>query len=891
MAQALYDEHPLDEYLRESGDRPERVPGAFTSGSDDEPEDSATDSCIELPLSSLLGTFESLRRWSSTVRNVFPSPIDDFAERFKYDLISSSLLSSSVSPSPLAPHSRSRVSSPDRTLPGELKTPQPNAVEKSDQDLKSLSSAFIFIGLAALMNQHRIAALLALVTSFSFVKTSAASAKQNYVNQVFESLEGLKAAGTSWDAAVNDAITIVEREERSVYYTPSSSAQPTPSSALRISLHSTLLTTQHQCDNVRPLLAALASPRELSQLSEMYAPPSPIKPAFSLQPRPPSTPQRKHLSLFENAVPRSPTPRTSVSEKRQTWNGSNISLTGANARTSSVLRKRDRRRSDLTTFMEIQTPSPPVTSVSSSPSPSPLPQVPEADEEEEDENSVDISIDERDLPKDNFGTAALHLRHKRRTSGAEALGLRLTPSRSAPSLRIPPYLSPPSSLSSSRFTAMNTNRHPLSLSALHHALHGALASRRYACAHLLALRFNDDAEDETYWENVRSVTALLSSTLEDAAARLNDALTEADRLSRQDGQPTPEASPKVESNSELADASFPPLGSAEERKTPPRPFKLSMPLDWQSMPSPADGKSFAPAPSGMARFASHVDAITSSMNDARDRLAECVEELRGELTADPSSSSSQGALDVEGAEQAILQTYEQLRRELGHALRECERGKTALLDVFEARRRSTQPPSEPSEEENTVVLPFRHVRKHTGSESSGDSYDKIDIGPYTPDEGSPIFPTLPSLDSVIAARLQSRAGTPLLERDEDDATQHLLLTATSSHLPPPGVEQVFESDSVALASFTRERSKLPKRDSMTGRGLAAHLEDDDAERSASRASWGPGTDVVDELKDVIWKVGERRRKMSSGIPVRIPSIPAFGPSDGSGDYDTTLCTP
>ena len=84
-----------------------------------------------------------------------------------------------------------------------------------------------------------------------------------------------------------------------------------------------------------------------------------------------------------------------------------------------------------------------------------------------------------------------------------------------------------------------------------------------------------------------------------------------------------------------------------------------------------------------------------------------------------------------------------------------------------------------------------------------------------------------------------------------------------------------------------------KRDSMTGRGLAAQLEneEDDSDRS-NRPGWGPGTDVVEELKDVIWKVGERRRKMresslSTPTPTRIPRLPNSSASD---DYDTSLCT-
>jgi hypothetical protein len=95
------------------------------------------------------------------------------------------------------------------------------------------------------------------------------------------------------------------------------------------------------------------------------------------------------------------------------------------------------------------------------------------------------------------------------------------------------------------------------------------------------------------------------------------------------------------------------------------------------------------------------------------------------------------------------------------------------------------------------------------------------------------------------------------------------LTATSQHLPPPGIEQVFESVSAAQP-FTRERSKLTRdeririakarresRFSVLGPVPDAHEE----EQRPARESWGPGGEVVQELKDVIWKVGEQRRKM------------------------------
>ncbi|KAI5123212.1 hypothetical protein M0805_003978 [Coniferiporia weirii] len=899
MAQALYDEHPLEGYLKESGDRPERVPGAFTDCSDEESED-ATEPCVDLPLSpsSLASALEALRQWTSTFPLMFPSPSDDFAERFKYDLISSNLLSSSVSPSPLMP-SRSRVSSPDPRLPGELTNPQLDAVEKIDQERKSLSSAFVFVGLAALMNQHRVAALLALITSFSFAKASgAASVKRNYIPQVFESLENLKIAGSAWDAAVNDAIMIVEGEERSPYYTPSSSAPPTPLSALRVSLHSTLLTTQNQCDNVRPLLAALASPAELSQLSEMYAPPSPIKSSFSLQPRA-STPSRKHLS--ENAILSSPSPRTPGFEKRQTWNGTNVS--GNNAQTSSVLRKRERRRSDMMAFLNSQSPTRPASTLASPRSPA-LTNVPEVDEEEEEENSLfDISVDERDLPKDNFGTAALFLRRKRRTSGAEALGLSF--SRSDPSLRNSAHLSLPPSISSSRFTSFTSSRNPLSVSALHNALYGALSSRRYACSHLLALRFNEDADDESYWENVRSVIALLISTFEDATARLNEALTEAENLSRQEGEPTPETSPATKLNSELFGLSPPRADSNSEHSSPSHSFKMSspkLPINLQMLPTPSDGKSFAPTLDSVSRFASHVEAISSSLGDAKGRLLECVEGLQDAHRSTDPSPSSQETADARAEELVVLQSYDGLRRELGLALRECERGRVALLDIFAARRRQRQLLSDPideEEEEDDDTPLLGRASRHT---SSGDSYDKGDMGPFTPEEGSPVIPALASLESVISARLQDGISQPL-EQDLDDVTQHLLLTSSSSHLPPQGIEQVFESDSADTVEFTRERSRLSreerirvmraKRDSMSGRGLASQLEDDEGERVA-RIGWGPGTEVVAELKDVIWKVGERRRKMMKEVPravsAPIPSTPIPDSSSGPDDYDTDLCT-
>ena len=196
-------------------------------------------------------------------------------------------------------------------------------------------------------------------------------------------------------------------------HTPSSTTFATPSSALRIALQSTLLTTQHQCDNVRPLLSALASPSELSQLSEMYAPSSPVQSSFNLQTRPSSPPMRPSSKRFsyspDNAVASSSNTKlsTPISEKRRTWNGQAGDRT---PHSPTLLRRRDHRRSDMNSLVisgrgsssGLQTPP-------RSPS---LAQVLEDDEEEDQNRSgpAEISLNEHEPSHDVFGTAALYLR-------------------------------------------------------------------------------------------------------------------------------------------------------------------------------------------------------------------------------------------------------------------------------------------------------------------------------------------------------------------------------------------------------------------------------------------------------------------------------------------------
>lgn len=258
------------------------------------------------------------------------------------------------------------------------------------------------------------------------------------------------------------------------------------------------------------------------------------------------------------------------------------------------------------------------------------------------------------------------------------------------------------------------------------------------------------------------------------------------------------------------------------------------------------------------------------MDEAKEHMRQCLEALKEEVQSPlkaPSSVPEDHAAVTSAREQTILQSYERLRRELGLAVRECERGKAALHDILEARRKQARDSVKEDEEDEENMHGLS--RGSISGSSGGEMDDKLDAGPKTPDEGSPIMPSLAQIMS------SQSPDTSLVTdgTDFDDVTQHLLLSTSSSHLPAPGIEQVFEAESGAAAAFRRERSKLSreeriklakaKRESKLGStALGLISEEDDLERDRRRG-WGPSTEVVAELKDVIWKVGERRRRMMS----------------------------
>ena len=592
---------------------------------------------------------------------------------------------------------------------------------------------------------------------------------------------------------------------RSIFYGPTSPRSP--SSGLRVTLQSSLHTTQNQCDNVRQLLSALTDPSQLSQISEMYAPSSPPKPAFSIldHPRPFSVPIGPLARQRTTSAP---------ANKRSTWNGSYAALAQAGSPLGHLQKRASRRSADLTSLFE-----PPTSKFSVSEPATPQRIEPVQEESEDgDETDSDASLAHGEY----FGAAALDMQRRRRSAALEVFGT--PPPSYASSARHArrssigqQHHAQPTIPSASRLTTVHTTRHPLSLTGLQLALHGALSAKRYACSHLLALRFGED-EDGAYWEDVRSVMALLRSTFEDASARLAEALDLAEKNRVRDERPSPRNSLDLSAVRRVAHASVPARTMAEM-------------------------VSFAPVPSHLARFAAHVDAMSAALNDAREHLEQCVASIRdtvpGEATAGPSASTVQ--------EHPAFQAYDRLRKELGYALRECERGRERLLDIVAGPQHASAPDS-PASPDGPPGL-----RHDNGSDTSEKP------GPSSP---APPAPSI-LIDGALGLSLDTDSAH---DHDLDDATAHLLMATSSQHLPPPGAEQVYEAETGAAPTFARERSKLSREERIKlakaarreGRsGLAL----DTPPRPRSER-WAPGGEVVQELKDVIWKVGERRRQLA-----------------------------
>ncbi|KAJ3863288.1 hypothetical protein EV359DRAFT_82519 [Lentinula novae-zelandiae] len=848
MAQPVFDHHPLEQYLREAGEAPELMPGGVAEFLP-QPEDRTDDFLFEDVTNheTCPNFLKDIAQASHRIIRFLPLAYS-FVERFKYSVISSPLLS----PSLLQPH----IPRLPR-LPGHhSRDSSLGSPEISHRPIHSLPqdhqyyTFFLALALVTVLfgagYYFASLVLLGISTLLLYIWNPESSSKYD-MTPYLDTLNDLIAAGNVWDSAVQEAMTTLEKNEENTLVTPFS-----PASTLRIALHSALLTTQSQCDNVRQLLSALASHSELSQISEMYAPPS-LMPSKSFSPlspsRPSSYPEAIQLRTRTRSVP------DSVENKRATWNGSYSYLANAGSPSLQLTRRREKRRSDLSALLQTAGTTSTFQQSRSAPA-TPLVEeqlegvLEERSGKENDANGA-AAISDHDPDSEeyqSFGPSALRLRRTRTIGGLKVLGASTSLPSSPPvkstssssSLTNFPARSPRTSQfatvpSASRFTAMQAPRHPLSLSSLNTALQNALASKRYTCSHLLALRFVEEGDDETYWENVKSVMMLLTSTFADASARLTEALDFVEDQRLKDETPSP------------------------------GPSRVNLTFDetkWSSGQRNSHRESFAPMRSDLSRFATHVEAISSALDDAREQLIACVAAIKSsrdrsedDTVTTPELSTSAEPFVRE--EHPALQAYERLRRELGLALRECERGRERLLDIISPSQHSDESEDETSSQISPHDLPT------LGHDASDESSDRPE--------------SMPPLEFELSVDPADRFA---IVNSLDDVTSHLLLTSTSKHLPPPGIEQVYEGDSGAAGVYRRERSKLSREERIQ---LAKKAKDeggqkrqsgDQSSSSISSERWGPGGEVVQELKDVIWKVGERRRKMVDGqIHNVVPEAP------------------
>jgi len=694
-----------------------------------------------------------------------------------------------------------------------------------------------------------------------------------------------------------------------------------------MALQSSLHTTQAQSDNIRQLLSALTSQADLAPLSEMYAPASPIKSTFdsSSDVPGPSTPGKK---------PQSNTPRTrartisvpdvhSEINKRTTWNGSYSNLARSNTSPAQMVRRKlngKNRRSEIPPLSMKQTPS------------FSAPVTPFLDGVKEEEVAGTFE-QEIEIPRDytmvsgidrsetipvtasdggQFGHAALDVRRKHMSGGLEAFRRMGYDSVGSPR---PSSRHQTSSLSpSSRFTLLQTSRHPLSISALNLALQGALSAKRYTCSHLLALRFE---EEDEYWEDVRSIMGLLTTSLVDATERLMEALDEEEKRRIKDETPSLPSLSREASASPSNPATSPPhktisfqypqplhllSHSRSQSQTYPQPLYLSQSLtpiprhlrshststsssvppnaNDSELPTIAKAKqpfqsieqmmSYAPMPSHLMRFAAHVDALTCALNEARENLEQCVTALRdttsrsdrGSISPNVSLEDpfadppSQGPSSMTPNETAAVEAYERVRKELGLAFRECERGRDHLLHHI---RQRTVPPPEDVEDafSGSDVEEIPALGHDNGTEESAE-------------RGSVTVEALLQTSTLVA---NASLG---LDDGDDNFSRHLESRLEDAHPQFIGVEEVFEADTEDLGGFKRERSKLTREERIAlakarreRKDLGLSPTDDDlvtdpSETQGRRAGggMGPGVEVVQELKDVIWRVGEKRRRMA-----------------------------
>lgn len=510
MAQAVYDQHPLGDYLKdEAGEQ--AVSLCVPGGDYPVANDSEDTSDIRIP-----STVELVEPLIGLVRHLYQSIMllsrqtahREFAERFTHAIILSPLLGQTPSNS---------GSTPPPALPKHQHESEPVAPIHAWPIAAAILVAAVFIasgiipasiialgaGVAHLTNiapEHHARRFLAVACGKLRSTGWIGEWEDDPAPVMLAALDKCVQAASVWDTVVSEAMALLETEERNMFYA-SSPQSPRPStSALRIAITSELNTATSTTDTLRSLFGPLTSPAALAPLTAMYGPPA----------SPPPVRIRHHARYASiGSGPRGPSPSPPppmIGSKRSTWGpgitntpsmGGKFSASGSYShlgigrrRTSASLRR------------------------SRMPTPNPL------DDVSTIESDIGGEESERLAPLPQFNSDS-------EAAGPKTPPRRLLPLGSPLAFKTPEReveVASPSTFGSAALSTLRKSSHiqTASLTALRHALNAARASRRHTTAHLLALRFTDG--DSEYWEDVRSVLGLLSAGLEDSAARLSAAV-------------------------------------------------------------------------------------------------------------------------------------------------------------------------------------------------------------------------------------------------------------------------------------------------------------------------------------------------------------------------------
>lgn len=159
---------------------------------------------------------QTVAPWLSSMGFIYPTAQREFAERFKYDVISSNLLSSAASSPVVAQHNRRRSQSPELQFAEKFAAVPPKRPTIRDSRSMVILIFFVISGLLGLLYDRLITSVLLVVSLLWLAKpyVSTAESKASHVAQTFEVLEHLKTVGEEWDTVVNESLTLLEAEER-----------------------------------------------------------------------------------------------------------------------------------------------------------------------------------------------------------------------------------------------------------------------------------------------------------------------------------------------------------------------------------------------------------------------------------------------------------------------------------------------------------------------------------------------------------------------------------------------------------------------------------------------------------------------------------------------------